>query len=92
MFRGGKIQVAAEVAAEAELREAGNVRMLEILQQAEQESDEQMPTPRMFRPMGRVMMWSVVLRGGSCITRSSGGREASASAAKVSMMRFTQSI
>ena len=38
------------------------------------------------------MMWSVVLRGGSCITRSSGGREASASAAKVSMMRFTQSI
>ena len=41
MFRGGKIQVAAEVAAEAELREAGNVRMLEILQQAEQESDEQ---------------------------------------------------
>ena len=37
-------------------------------------------------------MWSVILRGLSFITKGLGGKEAKDIAAKVSMMRFTQSI
>ncbi len=51
-----------------------------------------MPTPRMALRMAGVMMKSLCLRGFSAITSGLGGMEASAMAAKVSMMRFTQSI
>ena len=46
----------------------------------------------MERIIGRVMMKSLFLRGFSRITLRLGGSEASASAAKVSMIRLTHSI
>ena len=51
-----------------------------------------MPVTTMPRMMPRVRMKSVWLRGLSAITSRDGGREASARAAKVSMMIFTHSI
>ena len=50
------------------------------------------PVMRMLAHMGLEMMNAWRERGGSFITCSVGGSEASAMAAKVSMMRFTQSI
>ena len=46
----------------------------------------------MLIAMGRVMIKAFLSRGLSRITFSIGGSEASAIAAKVSMIRFTQSI
>lgn len=51
-----------------------------------------MPQKRMPRAMGRLMMKSVSRRGLLRITSCEGGNDARAMAAKVSMMRFTQSI
>ena len=48
--------------------------------------------PRMPRSMEGEMMKSPARRGRSLITSRDGGSEARAMAAKVSMMRFTQSI
>ena len=50
------------------------------------------PTERIFAHMALSMIKSSRLRGASFITVIEGGSEASAIAAKVSMMRFTQSI
>ena len=50
------------------------------------------PTTRMPCIMGRVMMKASRERGCSCITSRLGGSEARAMAAKVSIMRFIQSI
>ena len=50
------------------------------------------PTPTIERIIGREMMKSLFLRGFSRITLRLGGSEASASAAKVSMIRLTHSI
>ena len=50
------------------------------------------PTPKMNRAITLVMMGSPLRRGFSSITSLLGGSEASASAAKVSMIRFTHSI
>ena len=50
------------------------------------------PTERMFAHMALSIMKSSRLRGASFITAIEGGSDASAIAAKVSIMRFTQSI
>ena len=50
------------------------------------------PVPMIPPAIGRVTILSFKWRGLSRITRSSGGKEANAKAAKVSIMRFTQSI
>ena len=50
------------------------------------------PTPKMPRHLAGVTMKASLRRGGSFMTPGSGGSVASASAAKVSMIRLTQSI
>ncbi len=53
---------------------------------------KQKPTPSIFLRMALVMMKSLVLRGFSFMTSALGGIDAKAMAAKVSIIRFTQSI
>lgn len=53
---------------------------------------KQKPTPSIFLRMALVMMKSSVLRGFSFMTSALGGIDAKAMAAKVSIIRFTQSI
>ena len=50
------------------------------------------PTPKMPFVIGFVMILAPRARGLSFITRLLGGKDANANAAKVSIMRFTQSI
>ena len=50
------------------------------------------PTPKMFHDIGLEIIKSVTLRGLSFITECCGGSDANAMAAKVSIIRFTQSI
>ena len=50
------------------------------------------PTPNILLRIALVMIKSLVLRGFSFITSGLGGMEASAMAAKVSIMRFTHNI
>ena len=50
------------------------------------------PTPTISASIDRFMINALRLRGGSLITASDGGSDASAIAANVSIMRFIQSI
>lgn len=64
----------------------------QVDQQGEEQDEKANPIPIIPFHMLFVMMKSVCLRGFSFITSRDGGNDASAIAAKVSMMRLTQRI
>ena len=73
------------------IRNANALRYEEVSMPSSK-AKKQTPTPKMLAHIVREMIKSDDLRGCSLITSSLGGIEANAKAAKVSMMRFTQSI